>query len=305
MSDPGFIDLEVRYYSSSLGTGVSVDQIRGEVYNARGAKVDTVVPESASDSDGIYYIKSNYDVRDLSKFEGGTFIRVVWIAQRSGIQLPDFTKKYWIKPAGREFKDKTIVLWKPPHLTDGPVFFYDVYRKRGEEDPVFAGRSFYPIFVDEHEFETEFEARSFKYYANPAVHVEGELQTSGSDYVIRNSQINPEKTFRTGLPVCVVQGSLRDLYGRSVGRRTDRGNETSVVFRQNWRDRFQLSGDVFFAPEDVYAYVSEIDGKFAAPLVQGVVTEINILSWNYRGRFVVPEVSVIGLGSLDITLLRE
>jgi hypothetical protein len=305
MSNPGFVDLDVRYVSSSLGVGLAVDSIEGEVYSADGALIDKIVPDPIVDSFGIKYVKSDYDVRDLSKYGGPPFVTVVWIAKRAGVLLPDFTKQYWIEPAGREYTNQTVLMWKPPDLTDGPVIFYEVYRRRGEEDPIFAGRSIYPLFIDETVFTNEFEARSYKYYLNPAVHVEGELQADGSDYVVRNSQIVPDQIFRTGLPVCVIEGSLRDLYGRSARQTTSRGADTYVVFRQNWRDRFQLRGDVFFAPEDVYAFVHETDGKFAAPLVQGVVTEIEILSWNYRGRFVVPALPRIGLGSLDVTLLRE
>jgi hypothetical protein len=306
MADPGFVDLDVQYTDINSQLGVAVDWVLGKVYNSSGILIGEVVPDPVLDQGHVKYLKADYAVGDLSKFAGEPFLEVVWQAAKAGIAIPDLRKRYWFDPAGRRETGKTYVQWEPPTDPDKPVLFYNVYRCREGDDDVFVGKALSSFFIDYDEFASEFEARSWKYYAKAVYHEEGQLQTDGSDYKERDSQITPTHIVRTSVSFCMIEGTILDIMGRSGRLKTDRGYDTIIAFRQNARDRFQIDQEksIFFLPEDVYGQLND-DGSFGVPLVQDVVAEIVIIACRFRARFVVPNQDRVGIGDLDLTILRD
>jgi hypothetical protein len=305
MANPGFVDLDVQYTDINSQLGVAVDWVLGKVYNSKGEEVDEVVPDPVFDQGHVKYAKVDYDIQDLSKFAGEPYAEVVWQAAKAGIAIPDLRKRYWFDPAGRHETGKTYVRWDPPTDPNKPVLFYNVYRCRDGDTDVFVGKSLTNFLINDEEFVSEFDARSWKYYAKAVYHEEGQLQVDGSDYMERDAQLTPTDTVRTSLSFCMIEGRILDIMGGSGRLTTDRGYDTIVAFRQNKRDRFQIDqeNDAFYLPEDVYVQLND-DGSFAAPLVQDIVAEIHIIACRFRARFVVPNLDRVGFGELDLTILR-
>lgn len=307
MANPGFVDLDVQYNDINSQLGVAVDWVLGKVYNSLGVLVeDGIVPDPVLDQGHLKYVKTAYNVSDLSRFNGEPFLEVVWQAAKAGIAIPDLRKRYWFDPAGRRETGKTYVLWNQPADPVKPLIYYNVYRCREGDDDVFVGKSLSSSFIDYSEFASEFEARSWKYYAKAVYHEEGQLQADGSDYREFDGQLTPVYTVRTPVSFCMIEGSILDIMGKSGRLTTDRGYDTYITFRHNARDRFQIDqeNDIFYLPEDVYGQLSN-DGSFGVHLVQDLVVEMTIIACRFKARFVVPNQDRVGFGELDLTIIRD
>ena len=298
----GLINLDVRYRDVETEEGIAVEKITGIVRNSVGTVIEEVTPDAMLDTEGVFYRVPDYDTRDASKFFG-LFITVEWRAQRYNVWLPTFEKKYFIDPVAEAPANRTVIYWLP--YDDPNLLFYNIYRYREDvEGDVFVGRSYSPSFVDEYPFENEFEARSWKYRINPVLHVQGLLQPDGTDYVEQDEGITPTVTYRTNGGTCLLTGSIVDVSGNPVNFNTDTVERSSVVFRINWRDRFQILQSAIISTEDVYALPS-YDGRFSVNLIWDAVVEMWIPPLNFRVRFLVPRLNRVDFSSLEFEYVRE
>ena len=307
----GFVDLDIKFTDANVPvSGVAVDRIVGQVYNSFGTLVaEDIVPDPILDDGTLYYLKSQFDVRDASKYGGRPFLEVVWQAVKAGVALPDIRKRYWFNPSAPSFADKTFIHWDVP--TDGldsPIAFYNVYRSRTltaeETEEVFIGKSVSTFFLDDEEWESEFEARAWTYYAK-AVYRDRvlPLNDDGSDYLEHDVTL-PATIFRTGTSYCILEGRVVDILGRSARYTSERGYDTYVTFRHHEKDRFQFDGNTLILPEMIYSTLMD-DGSFSVPLIVGEVVEMEVPASSFRARFLVPNQERVGLGDLDLTIIRD
>jgi len=295
----GLVNLVVRYSDVLTGRGVPVDSLRGRLFNAMGAAKGEIVPTAKSDVDGVYYEYEDLDVHDPAVYPG-TYLMVEWLAERYGVTLPTFPKKYDFVPAYAFPANKTVVIWKNTGCS--PFLFYEVWRRRSFEPDVFVGRSFGPSIVDSTVFVNEFEARSWKYVVKTAVHADGALQPDGTDINYQEYGGTPT-VLRTDLAVCSVEGRIVDLMGRPYF--SNQAYDKSIVgFRQYEKDRHQVVGNVYILPEEVVVQTTEL-GQFSVILIQDVLAEIWVPSSRFRARFAVPKKDVAGLGDLNFQILHE
>ena len=302
----GFVDLDVKFVdANSPVLGVAVDSVIGLVYNSHGAKVDEVIPDPVLDEGTLYYVKADYDVRDLVKFGGEPWIKVVWQAVKMGVALPDFEKRYWTVPAGREYVNKTYIRWEVPTGLTKPIIYYEVYRVREPYTDTLVGKTSSQFFIDDTEFDNEFEARSWRYYAK-AVYSDNTiaLQPDGSDYTVWGQNIPAAQQLRTSASFCSIEGRVIDVLGLPGRYMSGRGYDTYMTFRHLEKDRFQMDGNSFILPEMIYATLA-FDGSFRVPLIRNQVVEIGIPACEFRARFVVPDQDEIGFGELDLTVIRD
>lgn len=298
----GIINLDVRYLDVESGLGIAVEKITGVIRNAVGTLIEEVAPEAFSDLEGVFYRLEDYDTRDASKFFG-TFITVEWKAQRYGVWLPVFEKKYFIDPVAEAPANRSMVYWDP--FGNPNLFFYNVYRFRTDpSEEVFAGRSFSNSFVDVEPFVNEFEARSWQYKIRPVLKTPGVIQPDGSDYVEKESSYLAFAVYRTSNGVCQLDGAIATLSGAPVNFNTDTIGKSSVVFRVNWRDRFQILRDAVISTEDVYVLPS-YNGRFSVSLLWDAVVEMWIPPLNFRVRFLVPRKDQADFSSIEFEYVRE
>jgi hypothetical protein len=295
----GFIDLDVRYVDVNTLIGVAVDGLSGAVKNALGVQQRVVVPDPMQDADGVFYRYPALDIQDPAAYPG-TWLSVMWQASRYGVLLPSFDKSYLFAPVAPGPADKTVIYWTPSKVKG--LLFYQIRRTRGTEN-VLVGRSFRPSFVDEHVFPNEFDARSWQYCIDIAVHRGGLLQPDGSDYVIEVGSVY-QTTYRTNQPMCMIHGKIIDLLGRPYATGSDDYNQTIVAFQQYSKDRHQLLGDTYVLPEAIHVQTTAY-GDFTAALVQDVLAEIWIPFSRFRARFIVPRKSQAGISELSLQMLRE
>lgn len=294
----GKVDLEVRYLDVESGRGIALDQISGVVKNARGEVVETVVPDPASDADGVYYVVSDYDVA-RQEF-AGLFLTVDWSAVRFGTVLPLCTKRYDYRPVSRAQGYVNIVTWEPICTN---AIFYEITREKDNVEE-FVGRSFTNMFIDRTVFANEMEANSYKYFAYPAEAKPGTSQPDGSNYEVSQSRINATVQRAPG-PVCLLSGRIIDVFGRSAHLTfEDATYEHEIAFCINPRDYHTIVRDLYIVPEDVYAPLNDA-GEFYAPLLQDLVVEMRVPHNRFRGRFVVPRLDNATLEDLDIEILRD
>lgn len=295
----GLVNLVVRYTDVLTGRGVPVDSLRGRLFNAVGAAKGEIVPEAKSDVDGVYYEYEDLDVHDPAVYPG-TYLMVEWLADRYGVTLPTFPKKYDFVPAWPFPANKSVVIWK--NTTYIPFLFYEVWRTRTGVPDVFVGRSFGPCIVDSTVFVNEFEARAWTYVIKTAHHRGGALQPDGTDIEYDAGCATPT-VLRTDLAVCIVSGRIVDLMGRPYFSNQEY-DKSLVGFRQYEKDRHQVIGNLYVMPEEVMVRTTD-QGQFSVVLLQDVLAEIWIPSTRFRARFAVPKKDVAGLGDLNFQILHE
>jgi hypothetical protein len=297
----GIMNLDVRYKDVESGEGIAVENITGIVRNAIGTVIEEITPVPLDDAEGVFYREVDYDTRDASKFFG-TFITVEWKAQRYGVWIPTFEKRYYIDPVAEAPVDKTLVYWEP--YVDADLFFYNVYRYRAADGEVFAGKSFSPSYVDDHPFENEFEARSWQYRIRPVTRTPGCIQDDGSDYVEQATFLTPYSANRVSNGTCRVYGSISNITGNPINFTDETIARSSIVFRINWRDRHQILGGTIITPEDVYVLPTS-DGRFSVNLLWDAVVEMWIPPLNFRVRFLVPRERQVDFSTLEFEYVRE
>jgi len=297
----GYVDLEVRYLDPDTGEGVAMDFVSGTVRNALGeVQTENLVPFPIVDDDGVLYRAPNFDVSKPAIYPG-TWLTVEWKANRFGIGIPTFQKRYEFAPSAKYANNATVVYW-PACATPG-ILFYEVTRIRSDaDDPVFVGRTFGNSIVDRVVFGSEFEARSWRYQAAAAVRVEGALRPDGSDYIVQDVGSAP-KWYRTDKPICSIEGRLADLMGAPFYSNVAY-TKTQVIFRQYEKDRHQVMGDLYVVPEAIHLNTNEL-GTFGAVLLQDVLAEIWIPMTRFRARFVVPRKDAATLADLNLQVLHE
>lgn len=297
----GYVDLEVRYLDPDTGEGIAMDFVSGTVRNALGeVQTENLVPFPIVDDDGVLYRFPNFDVSRPAIFPG-TWLTVEWKANRFGVGIPTFLKRYEFAPASKYANAATVVYW-PASASPG-ILFYEVKRIRGaDDDPVLVGRTFGNSIVDRTVFGSEFEARSWRYQAWAAVQVQGPLRPDGSDYTIQDVSAAP-KSYRIDKPVCLVSGRLANIMGMPFYSNVDY-TKTQVIFRQYEKDRHQMLGDLYVAPEAVHLNVTE-QGNFSVVLLQDVLAEIWVPMTRFRARFVVPRKEEATLADLNLQVLHE
>lgn len=297
----GKIDLEVRYLDPDTGEGIAMDFVSGVVRNALGEiQTENLVPTPLVDDDGVLYKAVNFDVSSPVQFPG-TWLTVEWQANRFGVGIPTFLKRYEFAPTSKYANNATVVYW--PACASPGILFYEVSRFRSADPtPVLVGRTFGTSIVDRTVYGSEFEARSWRYQAWAAIRMEGAMNPDGSDYTLQDVSAVP-KTYRVDKPVCLISGQVVDIMGRPFYSNVDY-TKTQVVFRQYEKDRHQMLGDRYVAPEAVQLNLTE-EGNFCAVLLQDVLVEIWIPMTRFRARFVVPRKEEATLADLNLQVLHE